>query len=136
MLRALGAKPKRARQEVRLEDRLNDDPRGGLNDAVADSRNRQCPLLGRTAGLRDEHPAGRERPVAAFLQIRGQLVEQPADAVPLDVSDGLPVDASRATIGAHQLPRPLQDVPAIDLVIERMEPTSGIGLGRPVERSL
>jgi hypothetical protein len=38
MLRTLGAKPKRARQEVCLEDRLNDDPRGGLNDAVANRR--------------------------------------------------------------------------------------------------
>src|SRR4051812_19704932 len=48
----------------------------------------------------------------------------------------LAVDASRAPIGAHQLPPALQNVPAIDLVIERVEPASGIGLGRPVERSL
>ena len=27
-------------------------------------------------------------------------------------------------------------VPAVDLVVERVEPSSGIGLGRPVERSL
>jgi hypothetical protein len=93
-------------------------------------------LLGRPAGFRDEHPAGGERSVAAVLQIRGQLVKQLGDAVLLDVSDGLPVDAGRATIGAHRPPRPLQDVPAVDLVIERVEPPSGIGLGRPVERSL
>jgi hypothetical protein len=136
VLRPLGPKPKRARQEVRLEDRLNDDPRGGLHDAVADSRNRQWPLLGRPAGLRNEHPASRERPVAAVPQIRGQLVKQPVNPVLLDVGDGLSVDAGRAPIGAHRLPRPLQDVPAVDLVIERMEPASGIGLGRPVERSL
>jgi hypothetical protein len=33
-------------------------------------------------------------------------------------------------------PRPLQDVPAEDLVIERVRPSARVGLGRPVERSL
>ena len=39
-------------------------------------------------------------------------------------------------IAAHVLPRPLQDVPAMDLVPERVEPSPGIGLGRPVQRML
>src|SRR6266581_4111581 len=34
----------------------------------------------------------------------------------------------------HRLPR--QNVPAVDLVVERVEPSFGIGLGRPVQRSL
>ena len=135
VLRSPGPKPKRARQKVRLEDRLNHDLRGSLDDTVADSGNRQRPPL-TAARLRDEHPAGRPRSVAAVLQIRGQLVTELGDAVLLDVSDGLSVDASRALVGAHQLPRPLQDISAVDLVIERVEPTSGVGLGRPVERSL
>ncbi len=79
--------------------------------------------------------AGKRTPTPV-PQLRGQLVEQPGNAVLLDVSDGLLVDAGRAMVGAHQLPRPLQDVPAVDLVMERMEPSSGIGLGRPVKRSL
>ncbi len=33
-------------------------------------------------------------------------------------------------------PRPLQDVPAGDLVVERVEASPRVGLGRPVERSL
>src|SRR5207237_1237050 len=44
-----------------------------------------------------------------------QDVEQLGDAVLLDVGDGLLVDASRTAIGAHQLPRALQHVPAEDL---------------------
>jgi len=48
----------------------------------------------------------------------------------------LRANAGRATIGAHQLPRTLQNVSAVDLVVERVEPSPGIGLGRPVERSL
>ena len=33
-------------------------------------------------------------------------------------------------------PRPPHDVPAVDLVIQRVESSSGIGLGRPVKRML
>jgi hypothetical protein len=80
--------------------------------------------------------AGRKRTPPPLLQIRGQLVEQLGNAILLDVGDGLLVDAGRALVGAHQLPRALQHVPPIDLVVERMEPSPGIGLGRPVQRSL
>jgi hypothetical protein len=135
VLRAPGPKPERALQHVSLEDRLNHRLRGRLNDPIADSRNRERPQL-ITPGLRNEHPARGQRPPPPYLQIHGQLIKELGNAVLLDISDGLIVDAGRAPIGAHQLPRPLQDVPAVDLVIERVEPTFGIGLGRPVERSL
>jgi hypothetical protein len=72
-------------------------------------------VLGRSAGLRDEYPASRERSKAAVLQIHDQLVKEPVNAVLLDIGDGLPVDAGRAFVGTHQLPRPLHDVPAMDL---------------------
>ena len=136
MLRSLGPEPERARQEVGLEDRLNDDLCGRLDDAVTDSGNRQRPLLALPAGLRYEHPASWQCSVAAVPQIRGQLIEQTGNPVALDVGDGLFIDAGRAFVGAHQLPRALQHVPPIDLVVERVEPSSGLGLGRPVERSL
>jgi hypothetical protein len=45
-------------------------------------------LLIGSAGLRDEHPTGRERPIAAVLQVRGQLVKELSDAVLLNVRDG------------------------------------------------
>jgi hypothetical protein len=134
--RALGAEPERALEHVGLEDRLNHDLRRRLNNTVTDSRNRQWPLLRRPTGLRDEHPAGRERSPRSRLQILGQLVEKLDDAVPLDLDDGLAVDAGRASVGTYQLPRTLQNVSAVDLVVERMEPSPGIGLGRPVKRSL
>src|SRR6266545_2631546 len=133
--RALRAKPKRALEEVGLEDRLDRPLQRRLHDPVADSRDRKRPLLRRT-GLRDEDPARRQRSIALALQIRGQLVEQPIGPVPLDLRKGDPVDAGRAAIGAHQRPRPPQDVPAMDFVVERVEPSSGLGLGRPVERPL
>jgi hypothetical protein len=46
------------------------------------------------------------------------------------------VDARRAVVPAHRDPRAPQHVTAADLVIQRVEPTSGIGLGRPVQRML
>jgi hypothetical protein len=53
----------------------------------------------------------READASAVLQLRGQLVEQTRDPVVLDGGDGLFVDAGRALVGAHQLPRALQQVP-------------------------
>jgi hypothetical protein len=133
--RASRPKPKRALEEVGLEDRLDRRLQRRLHDPVANSRDRERPLLLRT-GLRDQDPARRQRSIALALQIRGQLVEQPLSPVLLDLCEADSVDAGRATIGTHQRPRPLQDVPAMDLVIERVETSLGIGLGRPVERSL
>ncbi len=46
------------------------------------------------------------------------------------------VDARRTTIAAHRDPRAPQHVTTADLVIQRVDPTSGIGLGRPVQRML
>ena len=130
-----GPEPEAARQQVRLEDRLEHDLHGGLHDPVADRGDRQrSPLV--AARLGDVHPPGRERAEPPLPQLRLQLVEQPGDPVLLDVGEGGPVDARCAVVAAHLAPRPLQDVPAVDLVIQRVEPSSGIGLGRPVERML
>ena len=53
-----------------------------------------------------------------------------------DHGQGGPVNARRAAVTAHLLPRPLQDIPAVDLVEQRVELPPGIGLGRPVKRML
>src|SRR4051812_23025352 len=74
--------------------------------------------------------------VAALPQFGGQLIEQPGNPVLLDVGQGGRVDARCAVIAAHRDPRALQNVSAVDLVPKRMKSTSGIGLGRPVERVL
>ena len=67
---------------------------------------------------------------------RGDQIALPETAETMKVLKGGPVDTGCASIVAHVGPRPLQDVPAIDLVIERVEPSLGVGLGRPVQRSL
>jgi len=127
--------PEAASQHVRFEDRLEHDLQRGLHDAVPNRRNRQRPTLAR-AGLRDEDPARRQRPIAAVFQLGGQFIEQPGNPVLLDLVQGDPVDARCAIVDAHCDPRPPQHVSAVDLVRERVEPSSGLGLGRPVERML
>ncbi len=137
LLRPPRAEPEADRQEACLEDRLEHDLHRGLHDPVTDRRNRQRPLLARRrARLRDIDPARGQRAVAALLQFAGQLAEQPVYAVLLDASQGDLVDARRAVIPAHRDPRAPQDIPAADLVIQRVEPPPGIGLGRPVQRML
>jgi len=111
VLRSLGPEPERARQKVGLEHWLDDKLYCRLHDAVADSGDRERAKL-LAPGLRDEHPARGKRTPAPLSQIRGQLVEQLGNAVALNVGDGLSVDAGRAFVGSHQLPRTLQDVPA------------------------
>jgi len=59
-------------------------------------------------GLRDEDPARGERTVAAGPEVCGQLIKQPVNPVLLDIGEGGLVDAGRAAVAAHQLPRPLQ----------------------------
>ena len=135
--RPLRAEPETARQEIRLEDRLEHDLHRGLHDPVTNRRNRQRPLLARRrTRLGNIDPPGRQRPVPVLLQLASQLIKQPGHPVLLDSGQGDLVDARRAVIPAHRDPRAPQHIPAADLVIQRVEPSPGIGLGRPVQRML
>ncbi len=135
MSTSLGSKPIAVRRHVGLENRFEHNLGRRLNDAVTNRRDRQRPLLGRP-GLGDPNPTSRKRSPSIGLQVRGQLLEPPIYAVLLDLGEGDPVDASRALIGAHLTPRSLQDISAPDLVVERVEASSAVGLGRPVKRPL
>src|SRR5579872_5340213 len=99
-----------------------------------------CTIRSRTAaiasGLRSCCPAWGSVPAARAADATFPLAEQPGHPVLLDVSQGGLVDARRAIVAAHRIPRPLQDVLAVDLVSQRMKPPVRIGLGRPVQRML
>ena len=88
-------------------------------------------------GLGISTPRGWQRPVPPLPQPGGQLVHEPERSVlALDLVQGGLVDAGCAVAGAHRDPATPQDVSAVDLVPQRMKPSSGIGLGRPVKRVL
>jgi hypothetical protein len=84
VLPPLWAEPEVARGEVCLEDRLKHDLHRGLHDPVPNRGNRQRPLFTGTR-LRDHHPTRRQRPIPTFPQLGGHLIEQPANAVLLDL---------------------------------------------------
>src|SRR5262249_14769575 len=131
-----GPEPERARKEIRLEHRLQHSLQPGLPTPVTDRRNRQRALLPRLPRLRYEHPTRRQRPVPTVPQICGQLVKEPGNPVLLNLGQSGLIDARRAVVTTHRDPRPPQDVPAQDLVPQRVEPPPGISLGRPVQRML
>jgi len=66
--------------------------------------------------------------VAAFLQIRGQLVEEPIDSLFLDVGNGLAVDAGSAAVATHRRRARSRTSPAMALVVEGVEPSMRLGL--------
>ena len=134
--RAFRAEPETARQQVRLEDRLEHDLHRGLHDPVTNRRNRQRPLLA-GARLRDEHPTRRQRPIRCPPSVRAASSSSsrvtPYSSTSARVVPSMPGAPSlRRTVD----PRTPQDVPAQDLVPQRVEPSPGIGLGRPVQRML
>src|SRR2546423_1402191 len=51
----------------------------------------------------------------------------------LDISHGGPVDARCPAVPEHREPRTPEDISADDLVPQRMKPSPGISLGRPVK---
>ena len=130
-----GPEPERARQEVGLEDRLEHDLHRRLHDPVTD-RGIDSGRCSSRSGLRDEHPARRQRPPTPLPQFRGQLVEQPGNPVLLDIGDGGPVDARCAVDWRAPPPTPAPRRPCGRPCHKRVEPSSGIGLGRPVKRML
>ncbi len=102
---APGPKSIRGRAEVRLEDRLEHELGRRLHDPVAHRRDAQASELPRA--LRDQPLAGRQRPVAAALELLTKLVEHLLHADLLDPLAGLAIDTGgpRPPVAFHSLPR-------------------------------
>src|SRR3982074_358362 len=76
------------------------------------------------------------RSVASFAQFGFQLGEQSLDSLLLNLLDGLPVYAGGSSVGFDLSPRLGQDVLAVHLVVERMEPPRRIRLRGTIQSSL
>jgi hypothetical protein len=70
------------------------------------------------------------------LQLLPQLFEHPIHAVGFHLSDGLSVDARRATVVAHLLPGTLENIAPSNPVVQRMETPLSRLLGREIEPAL
>ena len=108
------------RREVGLEDRLQDQHHRHLRHAVPDRTDTQRALLAIT--FRDEHTAHRVRSIRSLSQFGRQFVEPSVPPVRLDVLEGLAVHPRGAVVGATAQVGELQDVPAIHLVVQPVEP--------------
>jgi len=121
--------PERARKEIRLEHRLQHDPRRLLRHPVADRRDAQRPLA--PVWFRDVHAPGGRGTARALAQASLKLSQQALNPVlPLHVCQGDPVHPGRSPARPHAAPRLPQDVTPADTVIQGVEPALRRLLGR------
>jgi hypothetical protein len=105
------AEPVGAREEIRLENRLQHQLQGRLDHPVADRADPQATALGR-ARFRDQPLPRGQRLEAAVLQCRPQPVKELPDAQPrLDRGGGVPVHPGglRTLVAPHPVPRDKQE---------------------------
>jgi hypothetical protein len=136
MGRALRAEPEADRQEVGLEDRLQDQLRCGHRHPVTHGRDAKRPGLARLARLGDVHPPQRRRPVATGPKRCREVTEEGCHPGRLDLINGHAIHAGRPSVGSHLLPGPPPDIAAGNLVVESMEPAVGLLLGAAVQHAL
>lgn len=121
------------RQEIRLEDRLQNQLRGGLDQTITHGGNAQGAFS--AAGLGDAHPPHRSRPVAPRLQGLSYSVQEGVDAPwggdhILDVHT---VHARRSVVGGDLIPGSLEHVVPVYAVIQRVKPVVRLLLRLDVE---
>src|ERR1700746_1032572 len=112
---ALGPKAVRARQEIRLEDRLQHQLPRHLHYPVPYRRDPQRSLS--SIGLRYVPSPNHLRSVLTRLQLGGQFLQEPRYPVLLDPVDGLAVHSGGAAVRSYSPPRLPQDVTPVDMVI-------------------
>jgi len=76
------------------------------------------------------------RAIDLRLQIRGKSREVRRHAVAFHIFDADAIDAGASLVGSHFLPGPPQDVGPDDAVIQSVEPTAPIPLGRKIPSAL
>ena len=101
------------------------------------------PEESKAASARPAHPAWDITPCARAADDSGLPLSSLASS---PSSRSMPYSSTAARVilsmpgapllAAHRSPRAPQHIPAADLVIQRVEPPPGIGLGRPVQRML
>jgi hypothetical protein len=98
-------------------------------------RDAKRPLLG-TPRLGDEHPPRGPGTVALLPELLLELVEERLDPALLDLGDRDAVNPGSTPVLPHLLPRPLQHIPAMDAIPQRVEASARRPLGRQVQLDL
>ncbi|MQY26306.1 hypothetical protein NRB56_18690 [Nocardia sp. RB56] len=134
---AVGPETIRARQEIRLEDRLQHQLQRCLDHPVGHGRDPQPAQL--ATGFRDHPLTHRHRAEAALLHLRTQLAEEVPD--PLEHRDGQgcsPIHPGSPGTGvpAHPIPRHHQERRITHEVEQIIEPATRIAAGPTVQLRL
>jgi hypothetical protein len=112
--------PERARQEIRLEHRLQHDLGRLLRHPVADRRDAERPLA--AIWLRDARAPGGRGTVRALAQVPLKLSQQALNPVNvLHIGQGDSVHPGRSPVLPDPLPRLPQDVTPVNTVIQGVE---------------
>src|SRR4051794_15196647 len=129
--------PVTAREEIRLEDRLQHQLQGSLHHPVGDRSDPQAALL--AARFRDHPLPQRQRSETTVLERGPQRVEKVLDAaLPLDGRRGAPIHpgCSGSPVAAHPIPRHQKERGIGHQVEQVVEPAAGIGAGPLVQLGL
>ncbi|MBM2811014.1 MAG: hypothetical protein HW416_1773 [Chloroflexi bacterium] len=127
----LRPKPVRALPKIHLEDRLQHQLRCCLHDPIPNRRYPQRSLS--PVCLRDHHPPHRLRAISSLSQLGRQLRQKLRYPLLLYGAGGLPIYSRRPRVRLHLLPCPRQDVLAVHLVVERVEPPRRTRLRGPIQ---
>ncbi len=122
------------RLQVGLEDRLQDQHSSHLYHAIFYAGNPERPELAVPFG--DEHASDRSGTIRSTPELFRQFVQPPVSSIRLDVRKALAVDSRRPAIIAAADESPLQDISAIQLVVQRVEPIVRRVLRFSVQRRL
>src|SRR5205809_146741 len=133
---SLRTKPVRALTEIRLQDGLNHQLHRRLDDPIPHRRYAKTSLLPWLPRLRDVHPPDRLRAIPLLAELRFELVEHAVYPVRLDRCHRLLVHAGAAAVPSDPLPRLLQHIASIDLVVHHAELPLRRHLGRPIQLPL
>ena len=134
---AIRAEPVGAREEIRLEDRLQHQLQGCLDHPVPYRGDPQTAPL--ATGLGDHPLTHRQRAEATVAQLRPQLVEELLDAPHhLHVGHGLTVHSGGAStlVAPHPIPGDQQERRIGDEVVQIIEPAMRIITGPTVQFGL
>jgi hypothetical protein len=80
--------------------------------------------------FRDVRPPNRARAIPPFTERVSQFTQERLNALLLDLDERLPVDPGSPFVAAHSMPRLQQNVTPPDPVVQRVEPSLPIALGR------
>jgi len=130
----LGAEAVGARQEVRLEDRLQHQAGGGLDHPGPNRRDAERAFPAPPLGDPDT-PDG-IGPVSGRAEFLGNASEESLDPGRLYGGERDPIHSWGTSIRPHQGPGVTQDVRPRDLVVEEVEPERWLLLGLAVELPL